>query len=71
MKAFLEEYGLVIVVIIVLAVLIALAVYVSNNGKQSVTNTYDTFTEKADGIVDDMMKEPVTRPGNGSSTDGN
>ena len=73
MKAFLEEYGLVIVVIIVLAVLIALEIYVSNNGKQSVTKTYDDFTNKADGIVTNMMEEEVSRPGSGSgsSTGGN
>lgn len=68
MKAFLEEYGLVIVVVIVLAVLIALAIYVSEDGKQSVKDTYNTFTEKADGIVDDMMKENVSSPSNGENS---
>ena len=57
MKAFLEEYGLVIVVIIVVAVLIALAVYFSTRGKQQITNTYDTFSNGAMTIVDQSMKD--------------
>lgn len=56
MKAFLEEYGLVIVVIIVVAVLIALAVYFSSKGKDDITNTYDQFTKGANAIVNDSLK---------------
>ena len=56
MKAFLEEYGLVIVVIIVVAVLIALAVYFSSKGKDDITNTYDQFTQGANAIVNDSLK---------------
>lgn len=56
MKAFLEEYGLVIVVIIVVAVLIALAVYFSSKGKEDITNTYDQFTQGANTIVNDSLK---------------
>lgn len=56
MKAFLEEYGLVIVVIIVVAVLIALAVYFSSKGKEDITNTYDQFTQGANAIVNDSLK---------------
>ena len=55
MKAFLEEYGLVIVVIIVVAVLIALAVYFSTKGKADITNTYDQFTQGAQTIVNDSI----------------
>ena len=57
MKAFLEEYGLVIVVIIVVAVLIGLAVYFSQSGKTKITNTYKTFTDGADSIVTKSMDE--------------
>ena len=56
MKAFLEEYGLVIVVIIVVAVLIALAVYFSSKGKTDITNTYDQFTQGANTIVNESLK---------------
>lgn len=51
MKAFLEEYGLVIVVIIVVAVLIGLAVYFASHGKDDITQTYGAFTQGANSIV--------------------
>ena len=57
MKAFLEEYGLVIVVIIVVAVLIGLAVYFSQSGKTKITNTYENFTSGADSIVNQSMSD--------------
>lgn len=57
MKAFLEEYGLVIVVIIVVAVLIGLAVYFSQSGKEKITKTYTTFTDGADSIVTQSMED--------------
>ena len=55
MKAFLEEYGLVIVVIIVVAVLIALAVFFSQDGKDKITTTYNSFTTGAQNIVDKSL----------------
>ena len=57
MKAFLEEYGLVIVVIIVIAVLIALAVFFSSDGKKKIMGTYDNFTTGAQGIVEESLKD--------------
>lgn len=57
MKAFLEEYGLVIVVIIVVAVLIGLAVYFSQSGKEKITKTYNSFTDGADSIVKQSMDD--------------
>ncbi|MBR4314440.1 MAG: hypothetical protein IKP66_05970 [Lachnospiraceae bacterium] len=60
MKAFLEEYGLVIVVIIVVAVLIALAVYFSTKGKADITNTYDQFTSGAQSIVNQSLQNAAT-----------
>lgn len=56
MKAFLEEYGLVIVVIIVIAVLIALAVFFSSDGKEKIMGTYNNFTTGAQGIVDKSLE---------------
>lgn len=73
MKAFLEEYGLVIVVIIVVAVLIALAVYFSSKGKEDITNTYDQFTQGANAIVNDSLKNAQKINGenaNGGGTGG-
>lgn len=57
MKAFLEEYGLVIVVIIVVAVLIGLAVYFSQSGREKITKTYNSFTDGADSIVKQSMDD--------------
>lgn len=51
MKAFLEEYGLVIVIVLVVTMLIAVAALVSSKGKESLTKTYDTFNEIADQAV--------------------
>lgn len=79
MKAFLEEYGLVIVVIIVIAVLIALAVFFSSDGKKKIMGTYDNFTTGAQGIVekslegagamaDDFQKAPEGTGGSGTQT---
>lgn len=63
MKAFLEEYGLVIVVIIVVAVLISLAVYFSGSGRDKITETYDSFTAGAQSLVDKAMSETGTNGG--------
>lgn len=70
MKAFLEEYGLVIVVIIVIAVLIALAVYFSKDGKSKIEETYDTFTEGAQSVVEESMKEVGELKVNGGNAGG-
>ena len=68
MKAFLEEYGLVIVVIIVVAVLIALAVYFSSKGKKDITNTYDQFTSGAQTIVNQSMAGAASEVNNEITT---
>ena len=46
MKAFLEEYGLVIVAIIVVSVLIGIAVYF---GSQAKTSTTEQFNQMSSG----------------------
>lgn len=43
MKAFLEEYGLVIVIVIVIAALIVLAQAVSKKGARSIDTTTDSM----------------------------
>lgn len=53
MKAFLEEYGLVIVIVIVVAALIALASYLSSTGKDKMKNTFNTMT----GIGDSALNQ--------------
>lgn len=55
MKAFFEEYGLAIVIIIIIAALIGLSVYTANNGKKDMTQTYTNFTDKANQTIDTYM----------------
>lgn len=57
MKAFLEEYGLVIVVIIVIAVLISLAMTFSRDGRERITSTYTNFADGADAIVKESYED--------------
>lgn len=57
MKAFLEEYGLVIVIVLVVTMLIAVAAYVSKEGKGSLTDTYDAFNSIADEAVSQAQSD--------------
>ena len=57
MKAFLEEYGLVIVIVLVVTMLIGVASYVSKNGKESLKKNYNTFDEIANDAVDQAKSE--------------
>lgn len=60
MKAFLEEYGLVIVIVIVVAMLIGVAWLVSTNGKAKMQDTFEKFT----GIGDKAVQDAVDAAGN-------
>lgn len=51
MSAFLEEYGKIIVVIIVIAALIALAILFKTSGSRNATNSFDTFMDTANQAV--------------------
>lgn len=53
MKAFLEEYGLVVVVCIAFAVLVALVVWATNKGKSSSENMVNAFTNKAESTLNE------------------
>lgn len=70
MKAFFEEWGLTIVVVIVLMVLIGVAVRSSRKGGDSMENTYNKVTEKANKFVDEAMSEADDnlKPGTPEST---
>ena len=52
MKAFLEEYGLIVVVCIAFAVLVALVVWATNKGASASTQTINGFTDKSFEIMD-------------------
>ena len=47
MKSFLEEYGLIIVAIIIVAALIGLGIYFKDNASHDAKANFKTFTEKA------------------------
>lgn len=53
MKAFLEEYGLVIVIVIVVAMLIGVAWLVSTEGKKKMEETFNSFTDIGDQAIKD------------------
>lgn len=63
MKAFLEEYGLVIVIVIVVAMLIGVAWVVSTKGREKMENTFDSFT----GIGDQAIKDATDAAGTNGS----
>lgn len=63
MKAFLEEYGLVIVIVIVVAMLIGVAWVVSTKGKEKMEGTFNSFTEIGDEAVEDA-KDSANMPSN-------
>lgn len=51
-----EEYGLIIVGILVVAALIGLAVYFSNQAKTNSKDSIDKFNKKANEYIDDGLK---------------
>ena len=53
-----EEYGLVIVIVIVVAMLIGVASYVSREGKGKMEDTFDGFTQIGEKALQDA-KIPV------------
>ena len=75
MKAWLEEYGLIIVGIIVVAALVALAVYTSSTGQKKAAGAFNGFTNKADGILNendiDTSDESMCGSGSEDSDSGN
>ena len=67
MSAFLEEYGKIIVVIIVVAALIGLAILFKSNGTKNATNSFGAFMGTADksvkeaqDLADKTAKEDIT-----------
>ena len=64
MKTFMEEYGLIIVGILVVAALIGLAVNFSQDAKNNSQKSIDKFNEKANTYIDKGLTDKDT----GSST---
>lgn len=55
MKTFMEEYGLIIVAILVVAALIALAVVFNQKSSTNVNNAFDSFTTNANQAIEDAQ----------------
>lgn len=51
MKTFMEEYGLIIVAILVVAALVALAVAFNVKSSKNANDAIDTFTQKANTAI--------------------
>ncbi len=56
MSAFLEEYGKIIVVIIVVAALIGLAILFKVNGSSNATGSFDKFMDVSNNTMNNMME---------------
>lgn len=57
MKSFLEEYGLIIVAIIIIAALIGLAIFFKNNASKNAKDNFRTFTSKAQENVEQAWND--------------
>lgn len=57
MGSFLEEYGKVVIVIIVVAALVALGAYFSKDGRNLTKNTYDAFGDVTLTTTNDAVVE--------------
>ena len=64
MKTFMEEYGLIVVAILVVAALIGLAVNFSQDAKKNSEASIKKFNEKANTYIDKGLTDKDT----GSST---
>lgn len=62
MKTFMEEYGLIIVGILVVAALIGLAVYFSNQAKDNSQKSIDKFNKQANDYIDKGLENKDTTP---------
>ena len=62
MSAFLEEYGKIIVVIIVIAALIVLASIFKTIGSDKATGSFNKFMNIADVKVDEAEQSQNTKP---------
>ena len=57
MTAFLEEYGKVIVVIVVIGALVILASYFKNKGREAAQQNFDAYTGMATELTNDAIQE--------------
>lgn len=63
MKTFMEEYGLIIVGILVVAALIGLAVNFSQDAKANSDKAIKTFTDSANSYIDQGLENKTPSDG--------
>ena len=68
MKTFMEEYGLIIVGILVVAALIGLAVNFSQDAKNHSQQSIDKFNDKANTYIDKGLTDGATATPNQGGT---
>lgn len=67
MKTFMEEYGLIVVAILVVAALIGLAVSFNKKASTNSNTSIDKFNDKANTYIDEGLKGDSNTTGTGSS----
>ena len=70
MKTFMEEYGLIVVAILVVAALIGLAVNFSQDAKKNSEASIKKFNEKANNYIDEGLKGDNTTTDQGGTNQG-
>lgn len=63
MKTFMEEYGLIVVAILVVAALIGLAVTFNKDASKNSKSSIEKFNNKANTYIDDGLKGDNTTTG--------
>lgn len=66
MKTFMEEYGLIVIAVIVVAALIVLAVNFSKTASTNANNAFDKFNDKANAALDSTNTGSTQTPNSGN-----
>ena len=67
MKTFMEEYGLIVVAILVVAALIGLAVSFNKKASTNSNSSIDKFNDKANTYIDEGLKGDNTTTDQGGT----
>jgi hypothetical protein len=69
MKTFMEEYGLIVIAVVVVAALIVLAVSFSKQATDSANNAFESFNTKAENALKDAGSDTGASTSTGTSTE--
>ena len=70
MKTFMEEYGLIVVAILVVAALIGLAVSFNKKASTNSNDSIDKFTNKANNYIEEGLKGDNNTTNQGGTNQG-